>query len=115
MPPQNKIQMSHEEQARVFQFPCDEVPRYVLGKKQARLTYSEAYDAIFAVTGCKINEQDERILSLEGVNRLKALNRHYCQAAAQFISDWFVEHQKKVAAARENSPASAAHDKEVSP
>lgn len=96
--PGEPILMRQQEQAAVFKFPCDGIKRYVVhapgGKTLGGLTYSEAYDMIWSVTGCK-EDEGKKVLTLVGVQRIKALNQKYISVAGKFIREFFEEQKKK--------------------
>lgn len=99
--PGEPVLMSHQDQAAVFKFPCDGLKRYsVKGPGAAPvfggLTYSEAYDMIWSITGCKETD-GKKVLTLIGVQRIKALNQKYISIAGTFIRAFFEEQKRKKA------------------
>ncbi len=96
--PGDPLLMTKQDQAAVFKFPCDGVRRYAVhapgGKSLGGLTYSEAYDMIWSVTGCKETD-GKRILTLTGVQRIKALNQKYISVAGAFIREFFAAEKLK--------------------
>jgi len=97
--PGEKILMSRKDQAAVFKFPCDGVERYVLRKTGPRLAYSEAYEHILIETGCTLDEKGCKVLTLDGVARIRKLNEHYLRVAGVFITAWFADQREQREAA----------------
>lgn len=98
--------MSLANTRRVHKFPCDGIPRFQLkgrGEKE-ELTYDQAYDDIFAVTGCDTDAKGKRTFSREGMKRIMALNDRYTRIAHKFI----IEQMQREAAAKKAAAAEKA-------
>lgn len=68
---------------RLIKLPCNGVRRWGVGK-QGKLTYSEAYDAIFKKERCETTKDGLRFTP-QGINRLINLNSLYADYAKDFI------------------------------
>lgn len=94
---------------RVHKFPCDGIPRFQLkgrGEKD-ELTYQQAYDDIFAVTGCSTDAKGKRTFSREGMKRIMALNDRYTRIAHKFVIEQLAREalaKKKAAEVKQETP-----------
>lgn len=79
--------MSRNHARRVHKFPCDGIARFQLkgGGDKEEVTYDQAYDDIFVITGCDKDEKGHRNFTREGMKRIMALNDRYTRIAHKFI------------------------------
>ena len=90
--------LSPQVAQRVRKFPCDGIPRYAVkgagGNKQP-MPYSDAWDALFLVTGCQATKKSVTY-SVEGLCRLGELNHRHLAIARVFVSAKLNEENAKL-------------------
>lgn len=78
--------LTEREQMALYKFPCDGVRRFRVKKSHLLSTYSEAYEGICIVTGCRTNADGGRVFSRKGIKRIRALNESYLRFAHRFVT-----------------------------